>query len=240
MTIRIAMWSGPRNISTAMMRAWENRPDCAVIDEPFYACYLAETGLPHPCREAVLAAQSHQRAGVTASLTTDTPAAVFYQKHMTHHMPSGSTLDWSRDFRHAFLIRDPAAVVASYLKKMPSVTADDIGIERQFELFQTVTALQGCPPPVIDSADVLRDPRRLMGLLCDALDVPRRDVEMTRWRAGPRPSDGVWADHWYGAVRESTGFAPPDTTAPALVGASLALANAMRPFYEAMAAHCIG
>ena len=135
MSIRIAMWSGPRNISTAMMRAFENRPDCAVMDEPFYAAYLAETGLDHPMREAVLAAQPRDWREVAEALAADGPAPVIYQKHMTHHMLPAFGLDWAGACVNAFLIRDPAQVLASYVKKRAEVSLDDIGIVRQRELF---------------------------------------------------------------------------------------------------------
>lgn len=235
MTVRIAMWSGPRNISTAMMRAWENRSDCAVIDEPFYACYLVETGADHPCRGDILNVQPTSRNRVIATLTAEGPAPIYYHKHMTHHMPRGCDLAWAAGMRHAFLIRDPAAVIASYLKKMPNVTSDDIGIVRQWELFEAIADLTGTPPPVIDGADVLEDPPGVLKALCSALDVPWRGDEMLQWRAGPRDSDGIWAEHWYQSVWASTGFAAPALTKPTLSATALDLAESMRPYYVAMA-----
>ena len=169
MTTRIAMWSGPRTISTAMMRSWENRPDCTVVDEPFYACYLLETGLQHPCREAVVASQSTDRAEVIRQLTEQPVATpLFYQKHMTKHMPRGMDMQWCAGLRHCFLIRDPAEVIASYLKRMPAVDEHDIGIARQAELFREISAVTGKTPCVIDSADVLRNPDAVLcGLVRD-------------------------------------------------------------------------
>ncbi len=237
MTIRIAMWSGPRNISTAMMRAWENRPDCSVVDEPFYACYLDETGLEHPCHEAILAAMPTQRKTVIEAMTQGEPSAVQYQKHMTHHMPEGCDLSWTRGLRNVFLIRDPAEVIASYLAKMPSVSEADIGITRQREMFEEITELTGTQPPVIDSNDVLRDPKTVLGKLCEAVDVPWLSEAMTEWPAGERDSDGVWADHWYHSVRDSTGFAPWQPRSISLDDQARALADAMRPHYEFMARH---
>lgn len=239
MTIHIAMWSGPRNISTAMMRAWENRPDCTVVDEPFYACYLAETGLNHPCRDAILATMSSSRADVANALTRDGPSALHYQKHMTHHMPEGCDLTWTRAVRSAFLIRDPAEVIASYLQKMPTVSEADIGISRQRALFDEITAITGIRPPVIDSSDVLRNPAKTLAALCDALDVPWLESAMTAWPSGERSSDGVWADHWYQVVRASTGFATYTPRTITLEGEALALAAAMRPHYQAMAQYCL-
>ena len=142
MSIRIAMWSGPRNISTAMMRAWENRVDCSVVDEPFYACYLSESGANHPCREAVLASQSDRRGEVIEELKRPALVPLQYEKHMTHHMPAGCDLSWVGQCRNAFLIRSPAAVIASYLQKMNRVSEDDIGITRQRSLFEEITAIK--------------------------------------------------------------------------------------------------
>ena len=235
MTLRLAMWSGPRNISTAMMRAWENRADCAVIDEPFYACYLAESGANHPCREAVMQSQPIHRSEVISGLVSDEPAPIYYQKHMTHHMPADCDLSWAVAMHHVFLIRDPAAVIASYLNKMPTVTADDIGIVRQWELYHTITELTGKSPTVIDSADVLSAPAAVLSKLCAALDVPWQEHEMITWPSGPRISDGVWAQHWYQSVWASTGFSAPTAQAINLSGAAQSLAQNMRPYYQALA-----
>jgi hypothetical protein len=234
MTVRIAMWSGPRNISTAMMRSFENRPDCAVSDEPFYAAYLAQTGLDHPMREAVLAAQPQDWRAVAHSLVTDEPAAVWYQKHMTHHMLPGFSVDWTESCRNAFLIRDPEAVLASYVVKRADVTLEDIGVVRQRELFDREADRLGAPPPVVEGADVLADPRGMLTALCRALGIPFRD-EMLRWPAGRRDSDGVWAPAWYEAVERSTGFAAPERAErPPLTDDLKAIADQARPHYEAL------
>ena len=229
------MWSGPRNISTAMMRSFENRPDCAVVDEPFYAAYLAETGLDHPMREEVLAAQSRDWRAVARGLVEDDPAPVFYQKHMTHHMLPGFGLDWTAACRNAFLIRDPAQVLASYVRKRAEVTLEDIGVVRQRELFEREADRLGHAPPVVEGADVLADPRGTLGALCSALDVPFRD-EMLSWPAGPRDSDGVWAPAWYEAVERSTGFSAPERAGAAPLTDDLEkIADQARPHYEALA-----
>jgi hypothetical protein len=235
-TVRIAMWSGPRNISTAMMRSFENRPDCAVVDEPFYAAYLAETGLDHPMRDEVLAAQPQDWRIVAEALVTEAPAPVFYQKHMTHHMLPGFGLEWTAACRNAFLIRDPEAVLASYVEKRAEVTLDDIGALRQRELFEREAERLGVAPPVVEGADVLADPPGMLGRLCAALAIPFRE-EMVSWPAGRRASDGVWAPAWYEAVERSTGFAPPERAAgrPPLTDALKRIADQARPHYEALA-----
>ena len=207
--LRIAMWSGPRNISTAMMRAFENRGDCAVVDEPFYAHYLAYTLLNHPGREEVIAAGETNWARVVDMLTGPVPdgKAVFYQKHMTHHMLSHIGHDWFGAVTHVFLIRDPREVLASYLKSRPHATAEDIGVLQEAELYDEITARSGTPPPVIDADEFLRAPEAHLRALCTLLQIPFTD-RMLHWPAGPRASDGVWAPYWYDAVLKSTGFEP--------------------------------
>lgn len=234
------MWSGPRNISTALMRSWENRPDCSVVDEPFYACYLQETGLEHPCREQILQTQSHSRETVVALLSREEPGtALFYQKLMTHHMLPGTELAWCENLRHCFLIRDPATIIASYLQKMPSVSVEDIGIVRQLELFEEIADITGKRPAVIDSDDVLRDPASVLGQLCDLLGVEFMSGKMTGWPAGRRDSDGIWASHWYHSVEDSTGFMPYQARVVELAPEQQALADQMQGYYQQLARHRI-
>ena len=204
------MWSGPRNLSTALMRAFGNRADCAVSDEPFYAAYLAETGLDHPLRAEVLASQPTDWRVVAAELTGPAPAGapLWYQKHMTHHMLPEFGRDWIDQCRNAFLIRDPARVLASYVRSREHVALADIGLVQQSELFDRVADRLGHAPPVIDAADVLADPGRTLSALCTALNIAF-DPAMLSWPAGKRTSDGVWAPAWYASVEASTGFAAP-------------------------------
>ncbi len=235
--IRIAMWSGPRNISTAMMRAWENRLDTQVVDEPFYACFLSATGLVHPMQEDVLASQSNDWQTVIAqhlSGPLTSPAFIQYQKQMTQHMVAPLNMDWFRSLRHAFLIRHPAEVVASYQQKRGSVNADDVGFAKQRELFELAKRYSNKPPPVIDASSVLKDPRKSLSALCAALDVAF-DEAMLSWPAGRRASDGVWAPHWYNKVEASTGFAPYEPRVPKLSAAEQKVVNECLPDYAAMA-----
>ena len=184
--IRIAMWSGPRNISTAMMRSFGARPDTAVVDEPFYAVYLAQTGLQHPMREEVLASQSQDWREVARALVGPVPHGrqVFYQKHMTHHMLPAIGRDWIAQVRNAFLIRDPAAVLASYIQKRGEATLADIGVVQQRELFEREADRLGAAPPVVEGLDILKAPARMLAQLCDALGIPFTDA-MLSWPCRP-------------------------------------------------------
>lgn len=203
------MWSGPRNISTAMMRAWENRGDCQVVDEPFYAHYLHTTALDHPMRREVLQSQSRSSTDVIEELLAPLPAGIDcqYQKHMAQHMIGGVETDWYAQVRHAFLIRNPAEMIASYSEKRELTGAADLGLAQQVKIYSLVQNLSERAPPVVDAKDVLDNPEGLLKALCAALDVPFTE-RMCRWPAGRRNSDGVWAAHWYNAVEKSTRFAP--------------------------------
>ncbi len=238
MTRRIAMWSGPRNISTAMMRAFENRPDCAVSDEPFYAAYLAATGADHPMRDAVLAAQSTDWRVVAAAMTGSAPGGtpIWYQKHMAHHMVPGVGLDWTAVCENVFLIRPPERVLASYVVKRGAVTLDDLGFVRQAEIFDAVAGRTGRIPIVVDAEQVLADPAAALFALCAALDIPF-SVAMLRWPPGRRDSDGVWAPAWYDAVERSTGFTAGAGGRVDLTADLQAIADAARPYYDRLARH---
>jgi hypothetical protein len=238
--LRIAMWSGPRNISTAMMRAFGARRDCAASDEPFYAAYLAATGLDHPMREAVIASQPTDWRAVVASLTGPAPGGkpIWYQKHMTHHMVEGFGRAWIDHVANAFLIRAPEAVIASYAQKRDEFSLEEIGLPAQVDLFERAADRLGKAPPVIEGNDVLADPRAALSALCATLGAPF-DEAMLAWPAGRKPFDGVWAPVWYDAVEKSTGFGAP-TPEPRfedLPDRLKPLADAARPYYEKLARH---
>jgi hypothetical protein len=233
--VRVAMWSGPRTISTAMMRSFGARPDTLVVDEPLYAYYLAATGRDHPGRAEVLASQPTSWQQVAAALTGPLPPGVrlHYQKHMAQHLLPDVGRGWLGGLRHAYLIREPARLVASYAKVRAEPVFADLGWAQLTELFRAYGG------PVVDAADVLRDPAGVLARLCAALGVDY-DPAMLSWPAGPRPTDGVWAPHWYATVRASTGFAA-DNPAPADVPARLRpLVEAVQPYYDELAAHRLG
>lgn len=232
--VRVGMWSGPRNISTAMMRAWENRPDTVVVDEPLYAAYLQRTGIEHPMREEVIASQPTRLQDAVAALSAPLPdgVSVHYAKHMSHHVERDMDLEWTLAFRNVLLIRDPAEVVASYVRAREACEPDDIGIPQQGWLLELWDA-HGADVPIVDAGDFLRAPEAHLRWLCDWLGIAFSD-RMLSWPAGPRDSDGVWAPHWYAAVWRSTGFEPWRPREVALSEHDAAVAEACRPVYDAL------
>lgn len=224
--VRLAMWSGPRNISTALMRSWENRPDTRVVDEPLYSYYLQQTGLNHPVREEVIAAGEPDWEKVVAELTAPQDG-VYYQKHMTHHLIPQLPRDWIPRLTNVLLIRDPDEVAASYVRSRTDIVAEDIGLVQQTELFDQL----GPATPIIDAADFLRDPEGYLRWLCAHVGIEFTDA-MLHWPPGPRDSDGVWAPHWYDAVLASTGFEPYRPRVVELTGAARKAADRSRPHYE--------
>ena len=240
MTVRIAMWSGPRNLSTAMMRSFGSRADTIVSDEPFYGAYLKQTRDPQPMADAVIAAMDCDWRSVARTMTGPSPgeAPIWYQKHMAHHMVGPIAYDDLQGLRHAFLIRDPARVVASYAAKRVTVRPDHLGTAAQVEFFDREADRLGHAPPVIDSADILRDPPAMLQKLCSALGIAW-DPAMLHWEAGLHPTAGIWGSHWYDAVVSSTGFGAPDKPQPELTRDEQAVADACRPDYDHLAQHKI-
>jgi hypothetical protein len=232
--VRVAMWSGPRNISTAMMRSFENRPDTVVVDEPLYAAFLARTGIDHPGRDEVLASQPTEQGTVVAGLLEPLPdgVGVHYAKHMTHHLDPADDLAWTRAFRNVLLVREPREVVASYVRSRQTCEPDDIGLLQQVRLLDSWLAAGEPAPPVVDAGDFLRAPEEHLRWLCDHLGIGFT-AAMLHWPAGPRKTDGVWAPYWYDAVLASTGFEPwrPRDTS-GLSPHDAAVAEACRDAYD--------
>ncbi len=229
--MRIAMWSGPRNLSTAMMYAFGARPDFAIWDEPFYAPYLAATAIDHPMRDEIIAAHESDPQRVAACCSGPVPDGKphFYLKVMPHQMLEDFPLDWAIGCVNIHLIRHPARVVASYGAKREAVTLDDIGFRQQAQIFDRIGGL------VIDSSDVRADPGCILKLLCSKIGL-KFDPNMLKWRSGGHVQDGLWAKHWYGAVHNSTGFAGPEGPLPELSGGYARLVDAALPYYERLAA----
>jgi hypothetical protein len=226
----VAMWSGPRNLSTALMYSFAARGDFAVADEPFYAAYLAATGIAHPMREAILASQeTDPEKVISACLAPPVGAPHGYQKHMTQHMLPQIRRDWLDRLRNVFLIRHPARVVASYAAKRENPAADDLGFRQQAELYDLCVA-RGLDPVVVDSTDIRRDPAGTLAALCRAIGIGWSE-RMLHWPAGGHPADGVWAAHWYAAVHRSTGFDAAEGPLPEVGGALAPLCAGALPHY---------
>ncbi|MGG7566505.1 HAD family hydrolase [Rhodovulum sp. DZ06] len=237
--MRIACWSGPRNLSTAMMYAFAARGDCAVTDEPFYAAYLDRTGLAHPMAEEIMAAQDRDPGKVAAAMAGPIPGGrpLWYQKHMCQHMLEGVDRSWFDACTHVFLLRHPARVLASYAAKREAPGAEDIGFRLQAEIFDEVRA-RGLPHAVIDSHVIREAPEAALRALCAAIGVVFTPA-MLSWPAGGRPEDGVWAPHWYDAVHRSTGFAGAEGALPDLPGSLRPLCDETMPHYSRLRAHAL-
>ena len=247
----MAMWSGPRNISTAMMRAWGNRADTAVIDEPFYAYYLERTGKKHPGAADVIAQGETDWRKVVEQLTGPIPESrhpfdklrigsipshILYQKQMTHHLLPEIDREWIVDLTNCFLIRDPREVILSYIQKNPEPELEDLGFVQQCEIFNFVRERTSSIPPIVDARDVLENPERTLRLLCDAIGVPF-DVAMLSWPPGLRESDGIWAKHWYDEVARSTSFQPYKSREGNVPGHLCEVYEQCRECYEQLRQH---
>jgi Sulfotransferase domain len=222
------MWSGPRTVSTALMRSFGNRPDTIVADEPLYAFYLARTGISHPARDEILISMPNGWREVLDYLTSaPLPAgkSVFYGKHMTHHLLPEVDRAALAPLRHAYLIRDPGELLASYAKVRSQPTLDDLGIRQQAEIFDAY------PGPVVDSRDLLENTEGMLRALCAALSIPFEEA-MLSWAPGPRDTDGVWGPYWYESVLALTGFGPYRASAGELPPDLAGLAQRCRPYYE--------
>ena len=237
--LRLAMWSGPRNVSTAFMRSWENRPDTIVVDEPFYAHYLQVTGLEHPGRDEVIAQHETDWQRVVERLLGPLPPGVevFYQKQMSHHLLPHMGREWLDAVTHAFLIRDPAPMLVSLGEKLGDFALEATGLPQQVEIFEHVLRTTGRVPPVVDAADLLAAPEPMLRTLCTALGIAFSE-RMLSWPPGRRATDGVWARHWYERVERSTGFETAEPSpVPRLEGRAAELEARCRPLYERLHAH---
>jgi hypothetical protein len=231
--LRIAMWSGPRNISTAMMRSWGSRPDTFVCDEPLYAYYLQKTGLAHPLADEIIRTHDPDWRRVVAWLTGEIPhgKTIFYQKQMAHHLLPEIEWDWTDRLTNCFLIREPSEMLTSLLEFLPSPILSDTGLPQQWEIFERVRRRTGQIPPVLDARDVLENPRGLLTQLCEQVQTPFLE-SMLRWEPGRRDTDGVWAKHWYAKVEQSTSFSPYQSKPDVVPDSLLPLLKECQTIYE--------
>ena len=238
--VRIAMWSGPRNISTAMMYAFANREDTVASDEPLYAHYLAATGVPHPGADKVIASGETDWRAVVERLSGEVPggASVWYQKHMCHHILDGMDLSWVTSMRNCFLVRDPREVLLSLSKKTKVIDAWATGLPQQARIVAAVREMTGEEPLIVNSREVLLNPEKTLGRICDRLGIGF-DVAMLRWPPGPKDCDGVWAEDWYDSVWASTGFAEYQPRLGDLPNELSAVLDEVQPIYDELAAACL-
>lgn len=238
--MHIAMWSGPRNLSTAMMYSFSARGDCAVWDEPFYGVYLQQTGLEHPMFEAIVSQTETNTERVIERCLEPAPdnKPHYYQKHMTHHMLDSIDRSWVTQLTNVFLIRHPARVIASYTAKRENPTLNDIGFMQQADLFHEFSDRLGDAPIVIDGTDIRAAPERALRALCEAIGLDFTE-RMLSWPAGGIVEDGPWAPHWYNAIHNSTGFAGAESDLPKLNAAQQHLLDQSLPHYEQLAKHKI-
>jgi hypothetical protein len=243
--IRIAMWSGPRNISTAMMRSWGSRADCAVVDEPLYAHFLSqieeEKRSEHPVYNEVMRSQSTDWRSVAQTLNGPIPGCkpIWYQKHMAHHLTEVCEWDWIPSLTNCFLIREPAAMITSFIKIIENPTPEDLGLPQQVKLFEWIREQTGRVPAVIDSEDVLTEPRGVLNALCEHIGVGFND-SMLEWEKGTKPEDGVWGPHWYSSVYQSTGFSPYTPKGEQVPDRLMGVLGECDALYELLARHRIG
>lgn len=241
MPVRIAMWSGPRNISTAMMRSWENRNDTIVVDEPLYGPYLYRSKKKHPMHKEIIADQGQQQRPIIEQLTTDNlpnGKNIFYQKHMCHHIFTDDDIHWIFALHNIFLIRQPREVVSSYLKKHNTVTPEDLGYPQQLRLFQAVKNHNKQYPTVIDSHNFLKNPEKTLKHVCYLLNISF-DINMLSWPPGYRKTDGIWAPHWYNQVIQSTGFKQYQDKSLMLSEKELSIVKQCQPYYDELKAHAL-
>lgn len=205
MTTRINSWSGPRNVSTAFMRSFAQREDTRAVDEPLYGHYLATADAPHPGRDELLQVlETDARAVIDEVILGPCDRPVLFMKQMVHHLTPDIDLSFLDRCINVLLIRDPAEVISSLVHQLPQPTMRDVGFDRQATLLRELHA-RGQDPPVVDAAQLLRDPEHVLRELCRRIGLSWEPA-MLSWPAGPRPEDGPWARYWYSNVERSTGF----------------------------------
>ena len=204
--MKIACWSGPRNISTALMRSWSSRKDVFVSDEPFYAYYLKELQIKHPLYKEIINQYPHNYDDVVNSLDSEIPnkKKYWYQKHMAHHLIDMNNIDWIKNFENCFLIRHPKDVINSYIKKDNLNHIDELGYRQQYKIMKYLNSI-GKNFIVIDSKILLDNPKKILSQWCKHLNI-EFDESMLKWSKGSHPQDGIWWEHWYDNVIKTTHF----------------------------------
>ena len=236
----IAMWSGPRNISTALMRSFENRSDCFVSDEPFYSYFLYKTGLKHPLSNEIIKSGLIKYNEIVKYITGPIPSSksIWYQKHMAHHILEGEDLDWIKRMKNCLLIRHPNDVILSYLKKNDINSIQQLGYLQQIEIYKMLTKEMGTSPIIIDAQDLLKKPKKMLRQICKNLKI-KFDDKMLLWPSGTRETDGIWGKYWYKQVEASTGFKPYIKTNKIIPHKYKILYNECMKYYDFLYQHRI-
>lgn len=238
MTTRINSWSGPRNVSTALMRSFSRRADTRAVDEPLYGHYLKTTGAPHPGRdELVQILQTNADTVINEVILGPCDRGVLFLKQMVHHLTPDVDLSFLDECVNVMLIRDPAEVISSLVNQLPDPTPRDVGLERQVTLFRDLCR-RGQEPPVLDARGLLSDPEGVLGELCNRVGIGW-DLAMLSWPPGPQPEDGPWSKYWYDNVQRSTGFEPYRPKGVTIPPHCNQLLAASRAHYEELLEHAI-
>lgn len=237
-TLRVNSWSGPRNISTALMRSFSQRRDTHVIDEPLYGHYLKLTDTAHPGHQELLAElETDAATAIRDVILGPSERPVLFLKQMVHHLTPDVDLGFLSKCVNVLLIRDPGEVIASLVHQLPDPTLRDVGLERQVELWAELQRL-GQDPPVLDARLLLLDPEGVLATLCERIDISW-DPAMLSWPAGVRPEDGPWGTYWYANVWRSTGFAPYEAKQVDVPDHCRDLLAECRKYYEQLLEHAI-
>ena len=236
----ISMWSGPRNLSTAIMRSFANRSDVtSVFDEPFYGAYLKKTKKNHPMMDQIIATMDTSYKSIEQKCSVEEISGYSYHKHMSQHIFNYDSINWVADSVNCFLLRDPDLVVSSFLAKWPDGEIEDFGFIQQHKIFNIISDKTGIACPVIDSSSVLKDPESVLKKLCLKIDIPW-DSKMLKWSSGIKDYDGIWAKHWYPSVMTSTGFVSEGfSKKKPLSNKAKALSDQLRPYYNDMIKYII-
>ena len=207
--MKVACWSGPRNISTALMRSWSSRDNVYISDEPFYACYLKEKKINHPMKNEIINLYQNSYTDVLKTITSNIPLnkKIWYQKHMAHHLIDLENLEWLLELNNCLLIRHPKYVISSYLKKNSLNHASELGYMQQFQILNFLKKHKQ-EFVVIDSNILLNDPKKILSKWCKKIRIDY-DSKMLSWKQGEHQYDGIWGKHWYNNVVKSTGFNKP-------------------------------
>ena len=202
----LSLWSGPRNVSTALMYSFLQHPAIHVIDEPLYAHYLSKTSVSHPGDKEVLLTMEHDGEKVLKKIVSETKKfQIVFLKNMAHHW-IGLDSSWLDKYDNIFLIRDPKQMLPSLVNQLPKPILRDTGLKTQVEIYDRLQK-QGKQPIIIDAKYLLKNPKKILRIVFKHLGLPF-STRMLKWPKGPKREDGIWAKYWYHNVHQSEEFTP--------------------------------